>query len=186
MTTFIAIDGSTVTPRTRADLMQHPAFADLGSDTDGNPCVWLNSYTCQSCTSEQIDWFDDWTCGCDDDCPNCGESHSPHDQQWLANCDPHDDVGRLWESLPDAGSPEAEKAIEDAVMADHDAYVDRRETATIIAALRFYQRNCLGGPSTFTSYAESDIATDGGEIEPMTADEIDMLCERINSRPVDF
>lgn len=105
MTTFIAVDGSTVTPITRADLMQHPAFAGLDTDNEGNPCVWQNGYTCQTCTSEQIDWTDDWSCSCDDDCPNCGKSHSPHDQQWLADSEVHGDAYCLWESLPEAESP---------------------------------------------------------------------------------
>ena len=51
-----------------------------------------------------------------------------------------------------------------------------RELATVLAALRFYQRCLLGGPSTFDSYAESDIA---GE-DPLDLDEIDDLCERNN------
>lgn len=110
---FTAIDGSTVTPRTRADLMQHPAFADLGTDTDGNPCVWMNEYSCQSCTSEQIDWTDDWSCGCDDDCPKCGKSHSPNDQTWLPNCDIFGPEKLLWQSLPEKG----DKAGEDAYAA---------------------------------------------------------------------
>lgn len=109
MMTFITVDGSTVTPRTRADLIAHPAFADLGTDGDGNPCVWRNSYTCQGCTSEQIDWQDDWSCQCEDACPNCGKDHSPESSAWIAEGtdQPLNPAFVLWESLPEAGSPEA-------------------------------------------------------------------------------
>lgn len=177
--TFTGNDGSTVSPLTRAALMQHPAFAGLNTDTEGNPCVWRNSYTCRSCTSEQIDWTDDWSCGCDDECPNCGESHSPHDQQWLAKCDANGFVGKLWENLPEAGSLEAEYVQGEAAMAEHNAERDRRETATILAALRYLQSYMrfnyyLMPPSVKV------IATDSGEIEPLTSDEIDRLCEQIN------
>ena len=58
--------------------------------------------------------------------------------------------------------------------------LDYRELATVIAALRFYQRGLLGGPSTFASYAESDIATGGGTLVPLDDLEIDALCERLN------
>lgn len=113
MTTFTALDGSTVTPITRADLMKHPAFADLGTDGDGNPCVWRNSYTCQGCTSEQIDWQDDWSCQCEDACPNCGKDHSPESSAWIAEGtdQPLNPGYQLWESLPEAGSPEGGKAV---------------------------------------------------------------------------
>ena len=58
--------------------------------------------------------------------------------------------------------------------------LDDRETATVLAALRFYQRCLLGGPSTFASYAESDIATDGWTVNPLNQLEIDDLAERLN------
>ena len=57
--------------------------------------------------------------------------------------------------------------------------LDDRETATVLAALRFYQRGLLGGPSTFSSYTESDIATDGWTLEPLDNTEIDYLAERL-------
>ena len=58
--------------------------------------------------------------------------------------------------------------------------LDERELATVLASLRFYQRNLLGGPSTFASYPESDIATDEGKLVPLTDTEIDTLCEELN------
>ena len=179
MITFTAVDGSTVTPRTRADLMKHPAFAGLNTDTEGNPCVWLNEYTC----ADHGSWNDDWSCECDDQCPICEADHSPNNGTWLPMClithddgSPADAAYMLWESLPEAGSPEADKAANDALMADHAAHVDRRDTATILAALRAWQAL----PNDWKAARFMDIATDGGEIEPMTAEEIDRLCDQIN------
>lgn len=91
-----------ITYKTRADLMRHPTFAalDLNTDSDGNPCVWENHFTCRTCSSEQIDWTDTWSCQCDDECPECGESVSPYESVWIGPSDP---VFRpLWESLPEA------------------------------------------------------------------------------------
>jgi transcription initiation factor IIE alpha subunit len=34
-----------------------------------------NHYHCEEC---DISWSDDWTCACDDDCPRCGCSYTPH------------------------------------------------------------------------------------------------------------
>lgn len=178
MTTFTAVDGSTVTPITRADLMTHPAFADLGQDTDGNPCVWENCYADESGAY----WSSNWSCQCDDD------GFEPYASNWLPHCaqynedgTPDDDAYRLWESLPEAGSPEAQKAANDAAMAEHDAHVDRRETATILAALRFWQHE-----TSVAERSDNEIATDGGELDPMNDEEIDRLCERINSEPLGF
>lgn len=53
-----------------------------------------------------------------------------------------------------------------------------RETATILAALRFWQRH-EGHINRAGSY-EEDIATDGGRWEPLDAESIDALCERLN------
>lgn len=49
-----------------------------------------------------------------------------------------------------------------------------REVATILAALRQYQRG------TYHRLELEEIATNGGEFEALTADEIDELCQRIN------
>jgi rhodanese-related sulfurtransferase len=51
--------------------------------------------------------------------------------------------------------------------------LDNEETAIILAGLRTLQR--VG-----VDRAEMDIATDGGEFDVMSDDEIDLLCERIN------
>jgi hypothetical protein len=53
-----------------------------------------------------------------------------------------------------------------------------REHATVLAALRFWQRM----PSEL-SEPENDIATNGDEHAALTLEEIDALCERINTQP---
>jgi hypothetical protein len=50
-----------------------------------------------------------------------------------------------------------------------------RETATILAALRYCQSNIY-----LHRTEERDIATNYGEFEPMSDAEIDELCERLN------
>lgn len=83
------------TYRTRADLMAHPAFADLNTDSDGNPCVWLNTYKCPDCGAE---WEDRWSSQCDDDCGECGTTCAPEESLWNG---PDDDARDMWESLPE-------------------------------------------------------------------------------------
>ena len=58
--------------------------------------------------------------------------------------------------------------------------VDQRELATILAALRFHQDENLQGASEIPDRVIRDIATDGGNLQPLTFDEIDRLCERLN------
>lgn len=38
--------------------------------------VQTNHYECGRCGKN---WTDTWSCGCDDDCPDCGETTSPHE-----------------------------------------------------------------------------------------------------------
>lgn len=61
-------------------------------------------------------------------------------------------------------------------MKDHG--LNERELATVLAALRLFQRtdSAHSGP-------ENDIASNGGAIEPLSNAEIDDLCERLNVRP---
>ena len=54
------------------------------------------------------------------------------------------------------------------------------ELATILAALRYWQRRGLTSASMPSVMPEWDIATNEGTVEPMTPAEIDNLCERIN------
>lgn len=53
-----------------------------------------------------------------------------------------------------------------------------REFNAVLAGLRFWQR--CGNTS---DYPEWDIATDGSARDPISEDEIDSLCERINTQP---
>ncbi len=52
---------------------------------------------------------------------------------------------------------------------------DKRQSATILAALRYWQREGL-----MSSGHEQDIATDGNSMNALDAEEIDALCEQIN------
>jgi hypothetical protein len=56
--------------------------------------------------------------------------------------------------------------------------LNNRELATVLAALRYWQREGL-----MSSGGEHDVATDGDTLEPLTTEEIDALCERINGAP---
>lgn len=58
--------------------------------------------------------------------------------------------------------------------------VDDREVATILAALRFYQAGRQFDASARME-AIDDIATNGGDVDALDAEEIDELCERINT-----
>lgn len=51
-----------------------------------------------------------------------------------------------------------------------------RELATVLAALRYWQ---TGNGRTYSALA--DIATDDGAFKPLSAGEVDALCERLNS-----
>lgn len=53
--------------------------------------------------------------------------------------------------------------------------LDGRELATVLAALRHYQRWHRDDDEF------NEIATNCGTLEPLTAEEIDALCERLNS-----
>jgi hypothetical protein len=53
--------------------------------------------------------------------------------------------------------------------------LDRRELATVLAALRFWQRE-----GRMSAGGEHDIAADGGQVAPLKPAEIDALCERLN------
>ncbi len=52
--------------------------------------------------------------------------------------------------------------------------VSDRELHTVLAALRWWQGE------RHHDYGINDIATNGGTCKPLTLDEIDALCERIN------
>jgi hypothetical protein len=105
------------------------------------------------------------------------------------------DGGAYWEPVDGCG----DTFIADAALGQHDAphyapatdqlpipygWTERgtsgdirnaRELATVLAALRYWQRVGI-----IAGYAEHDIATDGDTHLPLTTDEIDALCERLN------
>ena len=54
--------------------------------------------------------------------------------------------------------------------------IDERELATILAALRYWQREGL-----MSFGHEQDIATDGDSINALNAEDIDALCESLNT-----
>ena len=57
--------------------------------------------------------------------------------------------------------------------------ITSRELATILAALRYWQAS---NRNAATQAPEHDIASNGGEFEPLGNDEIDALCEQLNTR----
>ena len=59
-------------------------------------------------------------------------------------------------------------------------HIDERELATILAALRFHQDENLQAGAGIPGQAIREIATDGGNLEPLSFDEVDELCERVN------
>lgn len=83
--------------QSRADLLSHASFSALSTDSDGNPCVWLNHYACD-CGNE---WSDAWSCQCDDECSECGSCISPTECDWLGPIDATELA--IWENLPEAG-----------------------------------------------------------------------------------
>ena len=58
--------------------------------------------------------------------------------------------------------------------------VNKRELATILAALRFHQDENLQGKADIPDQIIKEIATDAGFFRPLNFQEVDELCERIN------
>jgi hypothetical protein len=63
----------------------------------------------------------------------------------------------------------------------HPPHLDRRELATILAALRFHQDENLSSGPPIADACSADIASDGGTLTPLSTAEIDALCRRLNS-----
>lgn len=82
---------------TRADLFDAPGYKNLSADSNGNPCVWLNYYFCDT-GHVMEEWNDMWSSQCDDECPVCGRSVSPLNSAWIG---PGDTVDAEWLSLPE-------------------------------------------------------------------------------------
>ncbi|UGY23795.1 MULTISPECIES: hypothetical protein [Bradyrhizobium] len=45
--------------------------------------AFLNSYHCDAC---DVSWEDQHSCGCDDECPECGTAISPETSEVIAAC----------------------------------------------------------------------------------------------------
>lgn len=61
--------------------------------------------------------------------------------------------------------------------------MDKRSSATILAALRYYQNDMDNGKRLSRDVDDGgihDIATDGGTLRALTATQIDELCDKIN------
>lgn len=58
--------------------------------------------------------------------------------------------------------------------------IDDRQLATILAALRSHQDNNLRQGSGITDKYLQEIATNGGTFQPLSVDEVNALCERLN------
>lgn len=60
---------------------------------------FLNSYQCDDCGTS---WEDEWSCCCDDECPNCGSGDwSPYESQDLTVVVYRSHVGFVVERSPD-------------------------------------------------------------------------------------
>ena len=55
-----------------------------------------------------------------------------------------------------------------------------RELAAVLAALRMLQGEMEAEANDGNQFLAGDVLTDGGTLDPMTPNEIDALCERIN------
>lgn len=58
--------------------------------------------------------------------------------------------------------------------------INKRQTATIIAALRFWQTNGMAFPSPLPMYL-AEFATDEGRVQSLNAMEVDILCEALQA-----
>jgi hypothetical protein len=58
--------------------------------------------------------------------------------------------------------------------------INRRELATILAALRFHQNENLQGSPDIPDQFIKEIATDGGLLKPLDFQEVSNLCEWLN------
>ena len=69
-------------------------------------------------------------------------------------------------------------------MESHKPRLDKREFATVLAALRFWQSKL--GPDRYPAQARAHMDfepyfEDGKKFAPLSKEEIDSLCERINT-----
>lgn len=163
----------------RAELAKIKDFTLNGVDSDGVPIVWMNTYYCESC---ELTWSDSWSCQCDDQCPDCGKSITPESSIW---------IGPESEALKSLWAATA--LLEGTSVGDAKGRpaLDQRELATVLAALRYWQRlglahvwqedDPIAGVRKGQAWvAEGEVASNSGTLTPLTVEEIDALCERIN------
>ena len=67
-----------------------------------------------------------------------------------------------------------------AVSGEAGPTINKRELATILAALRFHQAENLQGSGEIPDHAIREIASDCARLTPLSFDEVDDLCERLN------
>jgi hypothetical protein len=60
------------------------------------------------------------------------------------------------------------------------AVIDKRQTATIIAALRFWQDSGMAVHAPLPLYL-AELSTDQGRVAPLSVIEVDALCETLRS-----
>lgn len=63
-------------------------------------------------------------------------------------------------------------------LGDQPLKLDERELATVLAALRYWQKNLK--QTTWQDKCFLDIASDNGRLEPLDIVDIDILCELLN------
>lgn len=49
---------------------------------------YLNHYRCEEC---DVSWDDEWSCQCDDECPECGRDFTPVSSDDLSGDDEEED-----------------------------------------------------------------------------------------------
>ena len=83
--------------------------------------------------------------------------------------------------LPGSFHPRVGEALLSRQAATATVQLDSRELATVLAALRFHQAENLQGGEGIPDKFIREIATDGGRIQPLGCEEIDSLCQRLNT-----
>ena len=104
-----------LTPLDRTALSALPVFRDYATDSDGRPAIVVKEHAC-ACGHA---WTDHWSCGCDDECPECGVAVGA--EEFGPDPDLPDWALQLWEVLPEEedqiGAPERAISIRAALRA---------------------------------------------------------------------
>ena len=87
--------------QTRADLANMGGFAQLAHDENGNPKVWMNTYTADCCEAGSEDMKETAT-GEDTEieCQDCGVFMAPVSSVWIGPKEP--ELQELWQKLEDS------------------------------------------------------------------------------------